>query len=321
MRQPPMLHVAFDELPRSSTQQVLARHRRLRRGQRHAVLQLVAKTVGAACLIECRTGPDAAGQRLVQQPAVQHDIHRTIRRLHLDGAEDTVPVAADLRQHLVEISLAVPRDKRAGILRACCFAEEEDDLDAGIWRQHDRIFAARRTDRDRRLPLLESWRRAGERCWTFQCAIAADELSPITRPVGLAPRKIGEGNARSEGGMPWIAREHRAGVGIDRGRHERCGGAARRTQYPFDVGGQRKVPRTARRVAGASAARALSDRRPERTAAVRRRCHGPHARSGCSPSRVGQHRWRCCRGSAVPSDTIGRPSRRRGDRTPRLDGR
>ena len=53
MRQPPMLYVAFEELPRSSTQQVLARQGRLRGGQRHAVLQLVAKAVRAAGLVEC----------------------------------------------------------------------------------------------------------------------------------------------------------------------------------------------------------------------------------------------------------------------------
>ena len=229
-------------------------------------------------------------------------------------------MTADLRQHLVEVSLPVSRDKRAGILRACCFAEEEHDFDAGIWRQHDGPSqrAARIETGAYRIGELG---RTGERCWIFQCAIAADELSPIARPVGLAPREIGEGNARSEGGMPWIAREHRAGVGIDRGRHERCGGSARWTQYPFDVGGQRKVPRTARRVPERQPRELyrIADRNVP--AAVRRQCHGPHARSGCSPSRVGQHRWRCCRGSAVPSDTIGRHCRRRGDRTPRPDGR
>ena len=52
MRQPPMLHVALDELPRRGAQQVLARHRRLRGDQRHAVLQLVAEAVGAARLVE-----------------------------------------------------------------------------------------------------------------------------------------------------------------------------------------------------------------------------------------------------------------------------
>ena len=117
MRQPPMLHVALDELPRRGAQQVLARHRRPRGDQRHAVLQLVAEAVGAARLIERRAGPDAAGQRLIQQPAVQHDVHRTVGRLHLDRAEDVVPVAADLGQHVVQIGRAVARDQSA---RASC---------------------------------------------------------------------------------------------------------------------------------------------------------------------------------------------------------
>ena len=66
MRQPPMLDVALDELPRGRAQQVLACHGRLHGGQRHAVLQLVAKAIGTARLVEARAGPDAAGQRLIQ---------------------------------------------------------------------------------------------------------------------------------------------------------------------------------------------------------------------------------------------------------------
>ena len=66
--------------------------------ERHAVLQLVAKAVGAARLIERRAGPDAAGERLIEQPAVQHDVHRPIGRLHLDRAEHILPVPTDLGQ-------------------------------------------------------------------------------------------------------------------------------------------------------------------------------------------------------------------------------
>ena len=71
---------------------------RLRDHQRHHVLELVAKPVGAAGLIERRARPDAAGQRLVEQPAVEHDVHGAVGRPHLDRAEHVVPVLATVRR-------------------------------------------------------------------------------------------------------------------------------------------------------------------------------------------------------------------------------
>src|SRR5579872_7477079 len=83
MRQPPVLDVALDELPRRRAQQVRARHRRLRRGERHAVLELIAKAIGAARLIEGRPRPETAGERLIEQPAIEHDVHLPDGRLYL----------------------------------------------------------------------------------------------------------------------------------------------------------------------------------------------------------------------------------------------
>src|ERR1035437_2729038 len=71
MRQPPMLYVTLDKLPRRRAQQVLARHHRARGGESHAVLQLVTEAIGAARLVEGGSRPDAARNRLVEQPAVQ----------------------------------------------------------------------------------------------------------------------------------------------------------------------------------------------------------------------------------------------------------
>ena len=72
MRQPPMLNVALGELAGGRAQEVFARQIGPRGGKRHAVLQLVAKAVGAAGLIEGRARPNAAGERLVEQPAIEH---------------------------------------------------------------------------------------------------------------------------------------------------------------------------------------------------------------------------------------------------------
>ena len=103
MGQPPMLHVALDELPRRSAKQMFARQIGPSGGERHAILQLVAKTIGAAGLIEGRARPDAAGERLIEQPAVEHDVHRPIGRLDDDSAQRRLPKARNSRFDGVEI--------------------------------------------------------------------------------------------------------------------------------------------------------------------------------------------------------------------------
>ena len=55
-----MLNVALYELPRSGPEEMAPRRLRLRERQRHAVLKLVAETIGPARLIESRTCPNAA---------------------------------------------------------------------------------------------------------------------------------------------------------------------------------------------------------------------------------------------------------------------
>ena len=108
-----MLHVALRELPPRGALEVLARQIGSRGGQRHAVLQLVAEAVGAAGLIESGARPDATGERLVEQPAVEHQVHRAIGRLDRDRAQGFVPERGDLRFDGVEIGAPA----RSGSLR------------------------------------------------------------------------------------------------------------------------------------------------------------------------------------------------------------
>ncbi len=112
VRQPPMLDIAFGKLPGRRAQQVLARGRRPGEGERHGVLQLIAKAIGAARLVEGRARPDAAGQRLVQQPAVKHDVHRPVRRPDLHGAKQASPVPRHGIEHGVEIGRAITGNQR-----------------------------------------------------------------------------------------------------------------------------------------------------------------------------------------------------------------
>ena len=128
MRQPPMLHVALDELPRRRAKQVLARQIGPGGGERHAVLQLIAKAIGAAGLIEGGARPDAAGERLIEQPAVEHDVHRPVGSLDLNRAQGLVPEARDRCFEGVEIGGAIALDRRARLLARGRVAEEEDDF-------------------------------------------------------------------------------------------------------------------------------------------------------------------------------------------------
>ncbi len=122
-----MLNIAFDELPSGGAQEMFARHRRSRQRKCHPVLKLVAETVSAACLIKRRSRPHAADDRLIEQPAIEHDVHRPVRCGHLNGAEHVVPMLHDLAKDRVKIGSAVARDQRLRVGRGGCLAEEENE--------------------------------------------------------------------------------------------------------------------------------------------------------------------------------------------------
>ena len=56
-RMPPVLHIAFDELARSGEQNLLAGNVAFRDAESQDILQLVAKSVGSADLVETRRVP------------------------------------------------------------------------------------------------------------------------------------------------------------------------------------------------------------------------------------------------------------------------
>lgn len=97
-RKPPMLHIPFGELPRGGPQDVLTRHLRQASGHGHNILQLISKTVRATGLIKSRTRQYAAGDGLIEQPAIQHDVSGAVGRRHLNLAEHTVPMVFYLLQ-------------------------------------------------------------------------------------------------------------------------------------------------------------------------------------------------------------------------------
>jgi hypothetical protein len=107
-----MLHVALDELPGRGTENLLASERAIGDHQRHHVLELVAKAVGAACLIKGRARPQATGDRLIEKPAIHEDIQRAIWRRHFESSQDVVPSRFDRTQQSIHVGCSMMLDQR-----------------------------------------------------------------------------------------------------------------------------------------------------------------------------------------------------------------
>ncbi len=71
---------------RGGAQQMLAQQAGLGMHQRHRVLQLVAEAERAAGLVEARPRPHAAGERLIDQPAVGQEIDGRVGRFDMHRA-------------------------------------------------------------------------------------------------------------------------------------------------------------------------------------------------------------------------------------------
>ena len=124
---------------------MLARKVWLRHHQRHHVLKLIAKAIRAAGLVKCRSGPHAAGESLIEQPAVEHEVDGTVGCFHLNRAEDVVPKTLCRGEDRVE----------AGDVLARRFTGELHDLGRVAELAHGRRRArdvddVAATDRDRR---------------------------------------------------------------------------------------------------------------------------------------------------------------------------
>ena len=128
-RMPPVLDVALLELPGRRPQDLRPRLFRGAVDQGHDVLELVPKAVRPARLVERRAGPHPAGQHLVEQPAVEHQVHAGIGRLHLHGVQEVIPSLLHLGQHLPgSTGGGVGGDEAADLFRAFRLAQDEDDF-------------------------------------------------------------------------------------------------------------------------------------------------------------------------------------------------
>src|SRR5260370_24800831 len=112
---------------------MLSRQGRLRYSQRHHVLKLIAKAVCTAGLIECGSGPHAAGESLIEQPAVEHDVHGTIGGFHLNRAEEVVPEARHRGEYGAEVGGSVFRVQRKRLPLRRRLTGEENDFRPTVW--------------------------------------------------------------------------------------------------------------------------------------------------------------------------------------------
>ena len=127
-----MQHVATLELMACSTENVGARYFRSVKKNCHHILQLISETVRAARLIQCRTPPDPARQRLIEQPPVQHQVHRRLRSLHNDLAKKFLPKVPRLLPGLLDDPriFEFPNALQGGLLIGLLAKNEINLLDA-----------------------------------------------------------------------------------------------------------------------------------------------------------------------------------------------
>ena len=199
-RMPPVLDVSLGELVGRGPQEVLPGELAPRGHQGDDVLELVAEPVGAAGLVERRPRPQPAGERLVDEPAVEHDVHRAVGRPHLDRALGVVPVARHAAQRRLVVGRPPAPDevgRRRGVVR---LAEQHDDLGP------------------RSVGELEAGLQGGARIQ----AGAGGSLQPVIRGPGRRAgpeRRCGRGTRSDRPSTPSAARR---GRGRRPGRRTRC---------------------------------------------------------------------------------------------------
>src|SRR6202034_4867113 len=108
---PPMLDVALSELSSGGAQQMLTRQGGPAKSERHAILKLVAESVGTARLIKGRSCPHAAGERLIEHPAIEDDVQGAVGRLDLNHSEHIVPLLNHRAEHHVEIHRPITKQQ------------------------------------------------------------------------------------------------------------------------------------------------------------------------------------------------------------------
>src|SRR5258708_22378233 len=88
---PPVLYVPLHELARGGAKNMAARFNRHRIHEGERILQLVAKTVGPAGLIESRASPHPATENLIELAVIEEQVEGLVRRADDDSIQHSGP--------------------------------------------------------------------------------------------------------------------------------------------------------------------------------------------------------------------------------------
>ena len=234
-RQPPMLNVAFHELPPRGIEDLVAREIRIVKQKRQRILKLVAESERPARLIEGRARPDAAGQALVRQPVIDHRIESLVRRLDLKRLEKAAPFLGVLSQALVEILCPMQRHERARLFLGTRVAEQPEQRDLAAGRHLD-------IARHGRARVRSGFDPPGQRSTCrngpgrLDRSVMPDEFMAVGRHRLRLLVARQERDAVAVVEAVGIARQKSAGLGIQRRHDRRRGFPAIAAEHPFGIG-------------------------------------------------------------------------------------
>ena len=241
--------VALLELVGRRSQQVLAGNVAHRDHQRHHVLQLIPEAKGAAGLIERGPGQDPAGERLIEQPLVDHQVEGAIGGLHPQGPEDVVPSGGDCGFDRFGVDPAIPLDQGPRLLLVPALTQQESHLDLLLGSEDDGALdgRARVECRPRPIPTASGSSRSAAGWSTLRCRPRNSERSqvalvspaPKSAKATLSPKSTFQGLRASKAPVRCVA------FGDDLHRRDR----SRRPEHPFDIGGHRQAAPAAGQVA------------------------------------------------------------------------
>ena len=189
-----MLDIAFHELPSGRAQNMVARDIGRGMHEGHHILQLVAEAVSAARLIKRGAAPEAAAERLINQPAIEQKICRKLGRFHFDRAQDPIPPAAGFLKCCFDVrGIAEPVHKRARFFFVIRLSEEKSYLGGVAWfnLDHD-LHGGARVEAGASISgqsLMLHRRRIAQR------AVASDERRPIAGERTRRWTRSGKSNA------------------------------------------------------------------------------------------------------------------------------
>src|SRR5450759_3393942 len=211
-----------------------AGHRRLGVHERHAVLELIAESVRAARLIDGGTRPHAAGERLVERPAVHQRVELVRRRVDANGAEARRPcVDGRLRFGVGMLRRTAAGDDVSGCLLTTRGTQQEDGVARLARLQADGAPQCRAgIDPGAGVPGELVERESGRRS---EVSVAPDERGAISGRAGDLLADPGEGNLLREILAEEVLRENGARLLVAARMHLIARRLASGTEYPLDV--------------------------------------------------------------------------------------